>query len=376
MSAKDREGRVFVGKRSGAGRGEHSDQSPDTIGLGMVGVSRMLASGEPLLLRGRRTRHPHPLFWGCCLVAIAVCAYAANPVMAVLAFRDGASPLGMVVARSVALLVLLGFGLIRDRPARAGLLGSTLIPGLFMGPIFVLQSYGIFAAVAKAPVGLAMLIYGLLPFWIQSDALSLRDWRRSLRVLVAITAIALAWSQLVNEPRIDGLLWAIVSVVAARTLWIGCRFHRYSLSTAHAKPLLFCTAISALAVSLMLGLTLGHDMLPKHYAGWCDASVLGATYALATLLLLRGLPLLETVSVAWVVRLEWPVSMALAIACLHEPASFWLMSGAAVVWSVSLPKLDRWLRPGILLRRPRNRETAHSTIMSGHYGRRRPSSGR
>ena len=99
---------------------------------------------------------------GVALLMLLATMFASNHIAARLAFDHGTSVSAAVGVRSgVTALVMLA--LLRLQGVSAALPRATLVRGLGIGVLVALQSFCLYSAVARIPVGLALLAFNTFP---------------------------------------------------------------------------------------------------------------------------------------------------------------------------------------------------------------------
>lgn len=99
------------------------------------------------------------------ILATLACAFAGNHVAARLAFDDGAGLLVAILCRSGITAIVL-MALVLTSPDVLRIAGATRRWQVLAGLCVAIQSYCIYSAVARIPVGIALLVVNLSPVFL------------------------------------------------------------------------------------------------------------------------------------------------------------------------------------------------------------------
>ena len=143
--------------------------------------------------------HPAPLppVAGALLLLLIATTFASNHIAARLAFDHGASVATAVAVRSLTtVVVVLGLLMATRTPLRLPL--ATLKRALLIGLLLSVQSYCLYAAVARLPVALALLTFNIFPILLAAVAWLAGGQRPSRRTLIAMPVILLGLTLALN----------------------------------------------------------------------------------------------------------------------------------------------------------------------------------
>ncbi len=298
------------------------------------------------------------------LLAIAV-SFGSNHVAARLAFDHGTSVPTAVVVRSVftALAVYL---LVRAAGVSLAMPAATRRRAIAIGLMLTVQSYCLYAAVARIPVALALLAFNTYPlvFALMSWALvGERPARRTLAMMpVVLVGLFLAldvagriaalpadgassgfvrrWAEIGA-----GVAFALAASVAfaasllGTTRWLGGVDGR--LRTLMTMPVIaIVTVVATLAAPALGGATSGFA-LPHDATGWTGLALLCVLYGSAITGVFVVLPRLGAVNNAAILNFEPIAALGIAWAVLGQTVAPLQLVGALIVVSgiavLSLP---------------------------------------
>ncbi|MFZ6048446.1 DMT family transporter [Pseudomonas sp. CR3202] len=166
------------------------------------------------------------------LLASLACAFAGNHIAARIAFDDGAGLLLAILCRSGVTMLVLGILVLWKRESLrlgAGVLGWQILVGCLIG----LQSFCIYSAVARIPVGLALLVVNLAPVFLAVITFILggpAPTRRAAFLMLVILCgllialdvpTILAAKGALDQRWLEGVLFSLVgAAVFAAAMWI------------------------------------------------------------------------------------------------------------------------------------------------------------
>lgn len=276
------------------------------------------------------------------LIAMLACGFAANHIAARIAFDDGTGLLLAVLSRSgitgLALAAVVAWRRIPvtiDRPARKWL--------LLVGLLVTLQSLCIYSAVARIPVGLALLLVNLSPV-----CLALITWffggappsKRVTYLMMGIFSgllIVLDLPALLNQTHRFGDAWLlgvtmslVAAVVFAVALWvIQNRLHHVegTLRSTITMLLVFTGA----SVAGALGAIPGGLALPQSLTGWTALACVVFFYGSAISTLFILMPRLDIARNAPVMNIEPVAGLLMGWLILGQTLDSMQLVGAAIV---------------------------------------------
>lgn len=282
------------------------------------------------------------------LLAGLACAFAGNHIAARIAFDDGAGLLLAILCRSGVTLLVLGVLVcarresIRLGPAVAGW-------QLVMGVLIGVQSFCIYSAVARIPVGLALLVVNLSPVF-----LALFTWllggpaptRRAALIMAGILGgllLALDVPALLGgEGRMgarwgEGVMFSLVgAAVFGAAMWISeNRLSRMAgaVRSMMTMGLVFVVATLASVVEVVPdGLS-----LPETAGGWLALSCLVLLYGAAFSTLFTLMPRLDIARNAPVLNVEPVAGLVFGWLILGQQLNgIQILGGAVVVAGILL----------------------------------------
>jgi drug/metabolite transporter (DMT)-like permease len=273
---------------------------------------------------------------------VIACLFAGNHVAARIAFDHGVNVTTAVAVRSLgtALVVSLLVWNQRASAARWSARHKRFMPliGLLLG----VQSVCLYAAVARLPVGLALLVFNSYPIWATVAARVLYGRRPERAALIAMPVILIGLALALN---VVGLLGSS----DARALWIssgpgigfalgaGVSFGLVLALTQHEVADLDGRVRSAFTMGLVGALTAvfafatGGWQWPDAAAGWGGLAALTVLYGTAFTAVFTLLPKLGAVSNSPILNIEPVAALLLAWAVLGQVVSPLQFTGALIV---------------------------------------------
>lgn len=255
------------------------------------------------------------------ILASVACTFAGNHIAARIAFDHGTGVLLAILCRSGGtLLVLAALVLWRRESLRL----SSAVWGwqLLMGLLIAVQSFCIYSAVMRIPVGLALLVVNLSPI-----LLALLTWLlggpppsgRAARIMGLILiglVLVLDVPAHLMDPRavdarwVEGVLYSLVAaVVFAFALWI--TEHRLSAMAGPVRSMLTMAVVfAATSLAGASGVLAGGLSLPDAVSGWLALLCLVLLYGTAFSVLFICMPRLDIARNAPVMNME-PVAAML-----------------------------------------------------------------
>ncbi|MFK8397789.1 EamA family transporter [Pseudomonas sp. BGr12] len=285
---------------------------------------------------------PFPQQISVLILAALACCFAGNHIAARIAFDDGAGLLLAILCRSGAtMMVLLLIVLVRGEPVRLGRSASGW--QLLAGILIAVQSFCIYSAVARIPVGLALLLVNLSPV-----LLALLTWafggsaptRRAAALmglifcglLVVLDTPALLRASSTPDKRwIEGVLFSLTAAaVFACALWIAS--NRLGAVAGSVRSLL-TMAVVFISASLagLFGAMPGGLGLPAASHGWWAMACLVVLYGAAFSALFICMPRLGMARNAPVMNMEPVAGLSLGWLLLDQRLGLMQVGGAALV---------------------------------------------
>ena len=282
---------------------------------------------------------PLPRWLGIAILLVIAVTFSLNHIAARVAFDHGASVVTGVVFRSggtalalLALLLALRVPLALPRP--------TLGRALAIGVVVAVQSYCIYAAVARLPVALALLTFNTYPmlFALMTWAAGIERPSRSafLAMLVALFGLALAlditrsggelaarWSEIGA-----GVAFATGSSLSfALVLFLNARW----LHGVDGRVRSFLTLASCGAVVLAAAAATGTLALPADATGWLGLLLLTVFYGSAITALFVLQPRMRAASDVAVLNFEPVALVFLGWVILGQDLAPLQIAGALIV---------------------------------------------
>ena len=295
---------------------------------------------SPSILDTRPPPHTAPLppLVGAVLLLLVATTFAGNHVAARLAFDNGASVATAVAMRSLTTVV----GVIALLLARGASLrppSGTLGRALLVGALLTVQSYCIYAAVARLPVALALLTFNIFPILLALVAWIAGGQRPGRRTLVAMPVILLglalaldvigAGARPNDGSRAAGVAFALAAsstfaiALYLTTRWLGSMDGRlravFTMATVAVVVLVVGGTIDALGLATdAAGQATRVFALPTAPVGWLGLALLSLLYTLAFTTLFGLLPRLGAVNNAPILNFEPIAALALGSMVLGQ----------------------------------------------------------
>ncbi|HSC82445.1 MAG TPA: DMT family transporter [Pseudomonas sp.] len=289
-------------------------------------------------------------------VAILICtssSFAANHIAARIAFDHHTGLLLAILCRSgLTFLVLATLVLWRGEALR--LSASTWRWQILLGLLIAMQSFGVYSAVARIPVAVALLVVNLAPILLALLSWALGGPRPSRRAALLMGIILFGLVLVLDIPtRLSaeasgdsqwgaGIAFGVMAAaVFAVALWI--TEHRLSSvpGTQRSMLTLAVVFVSAAAAGAS-GALPGSIDLPDARAGWIALGCLILLYGTAFSLLFICMPRLDIARNAPVMNVEPVASLLLGWLILDQAlAGVQLLGGALVIGGIVLLALRR-----------------------------------
>jgi drug/metabolite transporter (DMT)-like permease len=282
---------------------------------------------------------PLPRWLAIAILLVIAVTFSLNHIAARVAFDHGASVVTAVVFRSggTALAVL---GLLLALRAPLAIPAPTAGRALAIGVVVAVQSYCIYAAVARLPVALALLTFNTYPMlfalmaW--AGGLGRPSWRALAAMLLALLGLALA----LDIARSGGELAARWSEIGAGVAYaLGASFSFAWVLFLNARWLhgldgrlrSLLAMASCCAAALAGALATGALVLPADGTGWLGLALLTLFYGSAITALFVMQPRMRSASDIAVLNFEPVALMFLAWAILGQSLAPGQIAGALVV---------------------------------------------
>jgi len=276
---------------------------------------------------------------GVALLMLLASMFASNHIAARLAFDHGTSVSAAVGVRSgVTALVMLA--LLRLQGVSAALPRATLARGLGIGVLVALQSFCLYSAVARIPVGLALLAFNTFPMLLVLltwAATGERPPRRALVAIpVALCGLVLALDVVGSAQAIEGR-WAVIGTGVGFALGAACSFAVVLFLTTHwlkqvdgRLRTLLTMGTTAVVVSAIGAAT--HALaLPADGEGWLGLALLTLLYGTAITAIFTVVPRLQAASNTVALNFEPVMALFLGWAILDQAIAPRQIFGAFLV---------------------------------------------
>lgn len=287
---------------------------------------------------------PRP--WRGVLMALAVgIAFATNTSLAALAYRGGASPIAVLLARScvafVVLFLLLGWlrvPRVLPAPRRRG--------AILVGCIFASYSFGVLVAIKYLPVGLVVATFYTFPMLV-----ALVEWWGGRQILNARTlaSLGLAFGGIllaldVFGARLDRFgitlcLLGAVGVTAVMTLSAKVR------GGGDSRPVTLHMLGTAIAVFTLIAATRGGLSLPHTGLGWLAFTAAPLFYTFGIITLFVVVAELGPVKTSLTMNIEPVTSVLLGFLLLDQRLGPTQVLGVGLVVAAVLLLESAKLRP-------------------------------
>ncbi|MDH4567299.1 DMT family transporter [Pseudomonas sp. BN414] len=282
------------------------------------------------------------------LLAGLACAFAGNHIAARIAFDDGAGLLLAILCRSGVTTLVLGILVFLKRESVR--LGKAMASWqLLMGCLIGFQSFCIYSAVARIPVGLALLVVNLSPVFLALFTYVLggpAPTRRSVvlmagilgGLLIALDVPTLLAGQGQFDKRwIEGVLFSLVgAAVFGAAMWVSENRLSGMAGTVRSMltmALVFIVALLASAANVVPG----GLSVPASAGGWLALSFLVVLYGAAFSTLFIFMPRLDIARNAPVMNVEPVAGLMFGWLILDQKLSaLQLVGGGMVVTGIVL----------------------------------------
>nr|WP_100546913.1 MULTISPECIES: DMT family transporter [unclassified Pseudomonas] len=265
---------------------------------------------------------PFPRHIAALILATLACSFAGNHIAARIAFDHDTGLLMAMLCRSGGTLLVLAALVLWQRDSLR-LSRSTWGWQLVLGLLIAVQSFCIYSAVARIPVGLALLVVNLSPILLALLTWALGGAAPTGRaamimglILFGLVLVLDVPTRLSGEAQLDarwveGVLFSLTAAgVFAVALWI--TEHRLSVMPGRVRSMLTMAVVfSASALAGASGALPGGLGLPNAAAGWIALACLVLLYGTAFSMLFILMPRLDIARNAPVMNMEPVAGMLL-----------------------------------------------------------------
>lgn len=275
--------------------------------------------------------------WRGVVMALAVgVAFASNTSLAALAYRGGATPLAVLLARSITAFLLLNL-LLMARGVPRMLPPARRRGALLIGCVFASYSYGVLQAIQWLPVGLVVatfysfpILVGLVEWWSGRQPFSLRT---ALALVIAFCGILLAldvFGAKLHRLGIALCLAGAVGVTVVMTLSARVR------GDGDSRPVTLHMLASAITIFTLVAVVHGGVQLPHTPLAW--AAFIGAPlfYSFGIVTLFVVIADIGPVKTSLIMNIEPVTSVLLGFLLLDQRLGHTQLLGVALVVSAVL----------------------------------------
>lgn len=272
---------------------------------------------------------------------LLACMFAGNHVAARVAFDHGVDVTTAVAVRSGATAAVVALLIALQRvPVAFGPRHRRVMPAI--GLLVAVQSWCLYAAVARVPVGLALLVFNSYPIWATLAARVVYGRRPERAALIAMPVILLGLALALNVPAaLAGgaarALWAGVAPGAAFALGAAASFGLVLALTQHEVADLDGRVRSAYTMAVVGALALlaalAGDGLhwPDAPAGWGGLVALSLLYGTAFTIVFTLLPKLGAVANSPILNVEPVAALLMGWLILGQQVNALQFTGALIV---------------------------------------------
>lgn len=272
---------------------------------------------------------------------LLACMFAGNHIAARVAFDHGVNVITAVAVRSLATAVVVTLLVALQRvPAAFSARHRRFMP--LIGLLVCVQSVCLYAAVARLPVGLALLVFNTFPIWATLAARVIYRRKPERAALIAMPVILAGLTLALNVPAaLAGgearALWAGIAPGVAFALGAGASFGLVLALTQHEVADLDGRVRTAYTMSvvgvlaLVAALAGGGLHWPDAAAGWSGLVALSVLYGTAFTVVFTLLPKLGAVANSPILNVEPVAALLLGWLVLGQVVSAVQFAGALIV---------------------------------------------
>jgi drug/metabolite transporter (DMT)-like permease len=272
---------------------------------------------------------------------LLACMFAGNHVAARVAFDHGVNVVTAVAVRSLSTALVVSLLVALQRvPTTFSARHRRFMP--LIGVLVGVQSLCLYAAVARLPVGLALLVFNSFPIWATVAARVIYGRRPERAALIAMPVILFGLALALDVPAALAsgearALWAGIAPGVAFALGAGAGFGLVLALTQHEVADLDGRVRSAFTMWVVGGLALiaalsaGGLRWPDAPAGWGGLVALSVLYGTAFTVVFTLLPKLGAVSNSPILNAEPVVALLMGWLVLGQVVSPIQFGGALIV---------------------------------------------
>jgi drug/metabolite transporter (DMT)-like permease len=275
--------------------------------------------------------------WRGVVMALAVgIAFASNTSLAAYSYRDGATPLAVLLARSCTAFVLLNLLMMARKVPRMLPMPQRRM-ALMIGCVFASYSYGVLVAIKYLPVGLVVatfytfpILIGIVEWWSGRQPFNSRT---ALALAIAFTGILLALDVRGAQLHRIGIVLCLLGAVGVTTVMTLSAKVRGS---GDSRPVTLHMLGTALSLFTLVAIFHGGVGLPQSPPAW--AAFVGATlfYSFGVITLFVVLADIGPVKASLIMNIEPVTSVLLGFLLLDQRLGALQLVGIALVVSAVL----------------------------------------
>ncbi len=275
---------------------------------------------------------PAPTPWRGVVMALAVgIAFATNTSLAALAYRGGATPLAVLLARSCTAFILL-YVLLVARAVPRVLPPQQRRGALLIGCVFASYSYGVLVAIQYLPVGLVVatfytfpILVALIEWWSGRQAFSART---AAALLIAFAGILLAldvFGAPLHRLGITLCLAGAVGVTIVMTMSARVR------GSGDSRPITLHMLAAAITIFTVVALVHGGVQLPHTPVAWLAFLTAPLFYSFGIVTLFVVFAEIGPVKASLLMNIEPVTSVLLGFLLLDQRLGHSQLLGVALV---------------------------------------------
>ena len=270
--------------------------------------------------------------WGGVAMALAVgIAFASNTSLAALAYRGGATPLAVLLARSCTAFILL-YLLLRARGVPRVLPMRQRRGAVLIGCVFASYSYGVLVAIQYLPVGLVVATFYTFPFLV-----ALIEWwsgrqafntRTASALLIAFTGILLALDVFGAPLHRLGITLCLAGAVGVTIVMTASARVR---GNGDSRPITLHMLGAAIAIFSVVALVHGGVQLPHTRTAWLAFLAAPMFYSFGIVTLFVVFAEIGPVKASLLMNIEPVTSVLLGFLLLDQRLGHTQLLGVALV---------------------------------------------
>lgn len=277
------------------------------------------------------------------ILAALACTFAANQIAARIAFEHSTGLALAILCRSGVSVLLLSAVLLKHKPNLETLSNRVWPWQLGMGLLISIQSFCIYSAISRMPVGIALLLVNIHPLllifltWLLGGPAPTRRMLGIMAIIITGLVMALDLPAQLSEQHSFNAQWiagAGFSLGAAFAFACAVWITSHRLAQVSGTLRSWCTMFTVFVCSLItgvLGFIPNGLHLPDASAGWIGLSCLAVFYGSAFAVLFAWIHRLHITRYAAVMNMEPVAALFFAWLILGQEVSAVQILGAAVV---------------------------------------------